>query len=73
MSDTFTISVANEAIDSITKTLNRLERMHQRRGLLFAASWGEERIVQRRLHTSGRQKPVPGTIQHLADPTVPFV
>ena len=68
MSDTFTVTVANEAIDSITKTLNRLERMHQRRGLLFAASWGEERLVQRRVHTTGRQRPVPGSIQHLAGP-----
>ena len=40
-------NVASEAKDGIQKTLNRLERMHERRGLVFQYSWSQPRVVEK--------------------------
>lgn len=62
MSDTFTVKIAAEARPAVEKTVVRLERMHARRGLLFAASWSEEYEQTHRIKHSTKQVPLSGTV-----------
>ncbi len=63
MSDTFTVKIAAEARSAVETTLRRLERMHQRRGLLFAASWSDEYTRTHVIKTGTKQQPLTGTVQ----------
>lgn len=63
MSDTFTVRIAVEARHAVEKTVARLERMHQRRGLLFAAHWSDEYIRTHVIKTGTKQQPLTGTVQ----------
>lgn len=64
--ETFTVRIAAEARPAVEKTVARLERMHQRRGLLFAASWSDEFTRTHRIKTGTKQEPLAGTIQRIA-------
>ena len=61
--DTMQIRIATEARPNVEKTLARLERMHQRRGLLFAASWSEEYTRTHVIKTGTKQQPLTGTVE----------
>lgn len=66
MSDTFTVRIAVEARHAVEKTVARLERMHQRRGLLFAAHWSDEYTKTHRIKHNTKQVALEGTIQQIA-------
>ena len=64
--ETMQVRIASEARPAVETTLKRLERMHQRRGLLFAASWSDEYIKTHRIKHSTKQVPLEGTIRKIA-------
>lgn len=64
--ETMQVRIASEARPAVETTLRRLERMHQRRGLLFAASWSEEYEQTHRIKHGTKQVPLEGTIQRIA-------
>ncbi len=64
--ETMQVRIASEARPAVEKTVARLERMHQRRGLLFAASWSEEYTKTHRIKHSTKQVPLEGTIRQIA-------
>lgn len=67
--ETFTVRIAAEARPAVEKTVARLERMHQRRGLLFAASWSDEFTRTHRIKMGTKQQPLAGTVQQIAATT----
>ena len=56
--ETMQVRIASEARPAVEKTVARLERMHQRRGLLFAASWSEEYTKTHRIKHSTKLVPL---------------
>ncbi len=60
--ETMQVRIASEARSAVETTLKRLERMHQRRGLLFAASWSDEYIKRTIIKHGTKQVPLADSI-----------